>query len=160
VPRLHGDPRLQAGDAVRLATAGLAAIALSLAAAGSARAQSWEASFLAGYTPNASLDRKAPELDQLDVAGGFTLGVQAGHALGQGWSAEVLWTRQDSALRLGTSDGKADLFSFTIDDLHGDAVYHFAGRDARLRPFVFGGLGATFFSGGGLPSETKFSWSL
>jgi hypothetical protein len=28
---------------------------------------------------------------------------------------------------------------------HGNVVYQLGSADARLRPFVFGGLGATFF---------------
>ena len=137
-----------------------AVLSLALAAGAPAQAQSWEASFLAGFTPSASLDRRARQIDQLDIGGGFTLGGQVGYHLGQRCSAEVLWTRQDSGLQVGTAHGKADLFAFTMDDLHGNAVFHFADRSARLRPFVFGGLGATFFSGGGLASETKFSWGI
>jgi opacity protein-like surface antigen len=47
-----------------------------------------------------------------------------------------------------------------VSQLQGDAVYHFGAPDARLRPFVFGGLGATFFSADDLESETKFSFGL
>jgi hypothetical protein len=140
--------------------AAAAVLALSVASAGSADAQSWEVSGLAGYTPSASLDRRAPELDQLDVRGGFTWGGQAGRHFGSRWTAEVLWTEQQSALQVETAAGKADLFAFDVGELHGNALYHFAARDARLRPFVFAGLGATFLSGGGLPSETKLSWAL
>ena len=39
-------------------------------------AQSWEISGLAGYTPPSAIDRRARELNQLDVSGGFTWGVQ------------------------------------------------------------------------------------
>jgi opacity protein-like surface antigen len=137
-----------------------AALTLLLAVGTRAQAQSWEVSALAGFTPSAGLDRQAPELDQLAIRGGFTFGGQAGYLFGQRWGAEVLWTRQQSGLQVETADGDADLFTFHVDDLHGDAVYHFADRNARLRLFVFGGLGATFFSGGGLPSEAKISWSL
>ena len=48
----------------------------------------------------------------------------------------------------------------TVRQLHGDVVYHLGAPDARLRPFVFGGLGATFFSADELKSETKFSFGL
>jgi Outer membrane protein beta-barrel domain len=138
----------------------VAILGLLLACGGSTQAQSWEVSGLAGYTPSASLERRALELDRLDVRGGFTFGAQAGHSFGPRWGAEVLWTEQQSALQVETAGGKADLFTFTVDELHGNAAYHFADRDAKLRPFVFGGLGATFWGGGGLPSETKLSWAL
>jgi opacity protein-like surface antigen len=42
--------------------------------------------------------------------------------------------------------------------LHGDVLYHFGSANARLRPFIFGGLGVTFFSADDLESETKFSF--
>jgi opacity protein-like surface antigen len=131
-----------------------------LAGAASARAQSWELSLLAGYTPSASLDRKAPELDQLAVRGGFTWGAQVGRSFGRRWAVEAIWTLQQSALQVETAAGKSDLFLFDLGDLHADVVYHFADRDAQLRPFLFAGVGATFFSGGELPSETKLSLGL
>jgi len=135
-------------------------LGLLLASGRSANAQSWEASLLAGYTADASLSRRAPELEGLDVRGGFTFGAQAGRSLGRRWGVEVLWTEQHTAQQVETGDGAADLFSFTIDDVHASAVYHLADPDAALRPFVLGGLGASVFSGGGLPSETKLSCAL
>ena len=121
-------------------------------------AQSWEVSGLVGYTPSAGLDNQAPELSQLDIAGGFTWGIQGARPFTPRWAAEVLWTHQSSALEVGTDAGSADLFTMTIAQLHGDVVYHLGSPDARLRPFVFGGLGATFFSADDLESETKFSF--
>ena len=141
-----------------IATAVMAGLVLACGAR--SEAQSWEVSLLAGYTPDAGLDRQAPELDALDVRGGFTWGGSVSRSLGRRWGAEVLWMEQQSGLKLGVEDGSPTLFEFTIGDLHANAVYHFADRDARLRPFLFAGLGATFFSGGGQPSETKLSWGL
>jgi opacity protein-like surface antigen len=136
-----------------------AAIAL-LAISVPARAQSWEVSGLAAFTPSAGLDNQAPELSELDIAGGFTWGIQGARLFGPRWGAEVLWTQQGSALVVGTEAGSTDLFTMTIRQLHGDVVYHLGAADARLRPFVFGGLGATFFSADDLDSETKFSFGL
>ena len=42
-----------------------------------AEAQSWEVSAFGGYTPAVDIDRRAPDLNQLDVSGAFTWGVQA-----------------------------------------------------------------------------------
>ena len=136
--------------------AGLVLLALSAPASG----QSWEASGLLGYTPSVALDRRAPELTQLDIRGGFTWGLQAGHLFTPRWGAELLWMQQGSALRLTTEDGAANVFTMTIQQLHGNVLYHFGNRDVKLRPFVFGGMGATFFSATDLESETKFSFGL
>jgi outer membrane protein W len=135
------------------------AIAL-LVASGPARAQSWEVSGLAAYTPSAGLENQAPELSTLDISGGFTWGLQIGWLFTPRWGVEVLWTEQSSALTVGTEAGSADLFTMSIAHLHGAVVYHLGSADARLRPFVFGGLGATFFSADDLKSETKFSFGL
>lgn len=129
-------------------------------ASGPARAQSWEVSGLAAYTPSADLENKAPELSSLDIGGGFTWGLQVGRLFTPRWGVEVLWTEQASALTVGTEAGSADLFTMSIGHLHGDVVYHLGSADARLRPFVFGGLGAAFFSADDLESETKFSFGL
>ena len=124
------------------------------------QAQSWEASGLVGYTPSSALDRRAPELTQLDLRGGFTWGVQGAHFFTPRWGVEVLGMQQSSAQRVGTAAGAADLFTFTAGQLHGNVVYRFGGTDARLQPFAFAGLGSTFFRSDDLPSETKFSLGL
>ncbi len=76
------------------------------------------------------------------------------------WGAEVLWTQQSSAQQIDTGAGTADLFTMTVRQLHGNVLHNFGGVDARLRPFVFAGLGATFFSADDLNSETKLSFGL
>jgi opacity protein-like surface antigen len=136
-----------------------AAIAL-VAIAAPVSAQSWELSGLAAYTPSADLSNQAPELSDVKIGGGFTWGIQGARLFGSRWGAEVLWTRQESALGVGTEAGSSSLFTMTIAQLHGDVVYHLGSSDAPLRPFVFGGLGATFFSADDLESETKFSLNL
>ena len=145
---------------MRRRTAAALPLLLSLAVPAVARAQSWEASLLAGYTPSAGLDRHAPELDALDVGGGFTWGAQAGYRFSPRWAVEALYTDQGTALVADSESGRAELFSFDVRQLHGDAVLHLGAADARVRPFLTFGLGATFLSGAGLPSETKLSLGL
>ena len=55
-----------------------------------ARAQSWEASGLAAFTPSAGLDNQASELSELGIAGGFTWGIEGARLFGPRWGAEVL----------------------------------------------------------------------
>ena len=142
----------------RVAACAIAIVLLALPAP--ARAQAWEVSGVAAYTPSAGLDNQAPELSGLDIRGGFTWGVQGARWFTPNWGAEVLWTQQLSALRLETGAGSADLFTMAVGQLHGNAVRQFGAADARLRPFVFAGLGATFFSADDLDSETKLSLGL
>ena len=133
------------------------AVAL-LIAPSSARAQSWEASGLFGFTPSATIDQRASELSDSDVRGAFTWGLQGARFFTHSLGAEVLWTQQASAFEIGTSDGKADLFTMTVRQLHGNVVYRFGSASATWQPFVFGGLGATFFTSDTVESETKLSF--
>jgi outer membrane protein W len=136
----------------------LATAIILLALSPTAWAQSWEVSGLAAYTPSAGLAREAPELSGVDFRGGFTWGVQGARWFTPRWGAEALWTEQSSAHQIGTEDGSSDLFTMTVRQLHGNVLRNFGGVDARLRPFVFAGLGATFFSADDVNSETKLSF--
>jgi hypothetical protein len=133
------------------------AVAAILIAGSPALAQSWEASGLAGLTPSAPIDERSVELSDLDIRRGFTWGFQGARSLTPTWVAEVLWTQQDSALEVGNAGGKADLFTMTVRQLYGNVAYQLGRADARWRPFIFGGLGATFLSAETVESETKFS---
>ena len=48
----------------------------------------------------------------------------------------------------------------TVRQLQGNVLYEFGAVEAKVRPFVFGGLGATFLSADDLQSETKLSLGL
>ena len=133
-----------------------AAVAV-LIAPSPARAQSWEASGLFGFTPSATIDQRASELSDTDIRGEITWGLQGARFFTPSLGAEVLWTQQASALEVGTADGKADLFTMTVRQLHGNVVYRLGRAGAKWQPFVFGGLGATFFTADTVESETKFS---
>jgi hypothetical protein len=136
----------------------IALLVCTLALGGSpALGQSWEASGLLGFTPSAPIDRQASELEDLDIRSAFTWGFQGARFFAPSWGVEVLWTQQSTALELGTADSKADLFSMAIRRLDGNVVYQAGRADARWRPFIFGGLGATFFSADTVESETKLS---
>jgi opacity protein-like surface antigen len=133
------------------------AVVAVLLAPSAARAQSWEASGLFGFTPSAAIDERAPELSDVDIRGAFTWGLQGARFFTTRLGAEVLWTQQHSALEIGTAVGKADLFTMTVRQLEGNVVYRLGRAGAKWEPFVFGGLGATFLSADTLESETKFS---
>jgi hypothetical protein len=138
---------------------GVLALTLLLIAAGSSAAQSWEASGLAGFTPPVGLE-PAPELTDVNIRGGFTWGVQGARFFTPRWGAELVWTQQDSALEVATPAGAGDLFGITLSQLHANLVYQFGADGGRLRPFVFGGGGATFLSADDLETATKASFGL
>jgi len=138
--------------------AAIALAVITLLLTGSpAGAQSWEASGLLGFTSSAAIDQHANELDDLDIRGSFTWGIQGARFFTPSWAAEVLWTQQSTALELGTADAKADLFTMKVRQLDGNIVYQLGSADSRWRPFIFGGMGATFFTADTVESETKLS---
>jgi opacity protein-like surface antigen len=131
-----------------------------LLAASPASAQRTEFSLLAGYTTAGQIDKKAVGIQEIEYDASFSWGLAGGHFFSPHLGAEVSWIRQETGLSLATSAGSARLVDANIDQIHGSGVYQFGADKARLRPFVSLGLGASFFGGGDLASETKLSWSL
>jgi opacity protein-like surface antigen len=138
----------------------LALVLLALLPAGTALAQQNDVTLLAGYTTAGGIDMTAPGIQDLEIAGSATWGLAARHFFSRSLGAEVSWTRQDSALRLGTRDGQADLFDVDVSVLQASAVYRFGWDRSAFRPFLLAGLGATFMGATELEGETKFSLSL
>jgi opacity protein-like surface antigen len=133
------------------------AIIVSAFACAPAAAQTWEAAALGGYTPSVALERNAIQVSEVDIAGGFTWGFQVARFFSAHWGAEVSWARQESALEVVTPSGTAELFSMSAAELHGNLVYRFGAADARVQPYLSGGLGATIFRADDIPTETKLS---
>ena len=102
-----------------------AAVAV-LTASSPARAQSWEASGLIGFTPSATIDKRSSDLTDADIRGEITWGLQGARFFTPLLGAEVLWTQQSSALEVGTSDGKADLLRCAPQDVVLRIVQHAA----------------------------------
>ncbi len=122
--------------------------------------QGFEAALLGGYTTSGGLEPQAAGITDLELSGSFTWGASVGWFFSPRLGVEASWTRQDSALVIGTDRGQAELFDVSIDQLQGNLVYQFGGEQARLRPFVSAGLGAAFFGAPGLEGETKLSLGL
>jgi outer membrane protein W len=123
-------------------------------------AQRTELSILGGYTTPGDIEMKAVGIDELEVAGSFTWGVTAGHFFTDHVGFEASWSRQESAISIGTLAGSAELFDVNVSLLHGSFVYRFGAHDARFAPFVMAGAGATFLGAEDLETETDFAWTL
>jgi opacity protein-like surface antigen len=134
------------------------ALALALLAA-PASAQRVELTALAGYTTKGDIEDKTPGVQELALGDGFTWGAAAGYFFSDHAGAELSWRRHESALVIGDAIADAELFGIDKDVLQGSFVYRFGSADARLRPFLAAGAGATFFSATDLEGETKLSWS-
>lgn len=137
----------------------LPTLAFLLLIASSAWAQQTEIALLGGVTSSADIESKATEIKELKLASSLTLGGALTRFFSPHLGAEISFAHQLSALRMTTGTDEADLFDVGIGQLHGSFVYQFGAEGARIRPFLFGGLGATFLNSAYLESETKLSWS-
>lgn len=139
----------------------LFAIAILLSAAPAA-AQSIEITPFAsaGYATSSAIDMTANGVQELDVSGGFTWGAQAAYLISEHLGLEVMFASQSTHTSIATSSGSARLFDMRVDQVLGHVVYQLGTGRARLRPFVFGGLGPAFLSGDDLDGETKLAWDV
>lgn len=137
---------------------GWALVAFAVPASAQART---ELSLMAGFTSSDDIDQKARGIQTLELSSGFTTwAVTAARFLSPRVGVELAFAQQDAAISIGTAAGSAELFDVTLQQLHGNLVYAFAGDEARFVPFALAGLGATFLDARELPGETKFSWDV
>jgi hypothetical protein len=135
-------------------------------------AQHVEASISGGYTLSEGIETDNRDLlgqiyNKVEVNSGgsvtATFGVYATPRL----MFEFLYSRQSSGLTAEGAAGKLEISDLSVENFHGNIVYHFGDAEARIRPFAFGGLGATNYSFGDLqlpggsgpkiPGNTQFS---
>jgi hypothetical protein len=131
-----------------------------LAASSPAAAQHLEFTPLVSYTTPASIDQTAAGVDEMYVGRGISWGGQATYFVSDHLGLEVLWMYQSTSLLMSTASATADVFDMTTNQLHGNVVYQFGQTGASMRPFIFGGLGATFLDDPDLDGETKPSWTV
>ncbi len=124
-------------------------LAVWLAAApGLAQETRFEIAGLAGWTSSDGVTGAAVTVPGAGTFSGiepgdaFSWGLGAGYLVSDAVSLEFLYDRQESQLAVF---GTAALVvgDMAVENYHGLIAYHFGLRQARVRPFVFGGLGAT-----------------
>lgn len=125
-----------------------------------ASAQRFEAAGLFGYTTAGGLEPVAREIESYEIGGGFTWQGQFDYFFTPHLGIEASWAQREGPLTLSTSSGTGELFEIDMGQLLGSVVYQWGEEAAKVRPFVLGGLGATFFQAEDIPSETKLAWSV
>jgi opacity protein-like surface antigen len=123
-------------------------------------AQQIELAPLVSYTTEAGIHHDAAGVQDLSVSRGITWGAQATYFLTDHVGLEALWTYQSTDVSIESGGGTGELFTMTMNQLHGNLVYQFRGPDAPVMPFVFGGFGATRFDAPDLDHDTKMSWTV
>ena len=123
-------------------------------------AQRIEIAPIVSYTTPATLQHTAAGVDELRINGAMTWGARGTYFLTEHLGLEALWTYQPTELTLSAPTGNADLFDMSLNQVFGNVAYEFGEARSRTRPFVFGGMGATFFKASDVDSETKFAWDI
>ena len=139
-------------------TCGKAFLLFFLAAPASA--QRFEAAGLFGYTTAGGLEPVARELEGYEIGGSFTWQGQFDYFFTPHLGVEASWAQREGALTVSTSSGSGDLLDIDAGQLFGSVVYQWGAEESKVRPFVLGGLGATFFEADDVPSETKLAWAV
>ena len=124
-----------------------------------ARAQRIEVGPLVGRTTSAEIEETTDGVDDLTVDGGLTWGVRGTYYLTPRIGFEGRWTRRATAVSMDAASRDAELFTLSAHQAHGSLVYRFGAEAARLSPFVFGGLGATWLRSDEAGNDTAASWT-
>ena len=165
-------------------------VLLLITAAAGAQAQDTKIEFTPyfGYTASSGVD-----VSPLDIGGGraitkvspkssFAWGLDFDYFASQQFSIGFNWSQQLSKLKgeatpvvptpASTNGSSLDIADMNVYTYHGIFTYNFGDGDAKIRPFIFGGIGATQYSpaelkpelhdgtsGGKVQGGTKFSTS-
>ena len=136
-----------------------------------ASAQRVEASFSVGYSASEGITSDQRPLlgqlyDTLAVDSGASVNFTFGVFLNEKTEVEFLWARQNSRLQADGDAGKLPLAELVVYNYMANFVFNGGPLDARVRPFFFGGFGATKYSFGetllagsfgSLEVETRFA---
>lgn len=134
-----------------------------LASAQAGRAQRFEFQPFGGYQTAGSFDINATRQDQLRFKDGPSYGFTFGYRFTPSVQFEFLWDRNDTNVsqRDRTTGSLTKLFTGRLYQYQFDALYELRREDARLRPFIVGGLGfAQLHPDGNFEGFTKFSYNL
>ena len=122
-----------------------------------------------GYSFSSGIDVFPTEIetdifvDRISPVSGYSWGVDVQFLAGENFGVGFLYGEQDSALEGSyTGSGKVEFTDMKVRNYHGIFTYNMGDSDESMRPYVFGGIGATQYApsaidGNNISSETKFS---
>ena len=121
----------------------------------SAWAQRVEVSFKGGYTASegvTSADRAlvGAQYNAIEPVSGGAFHLTFGVYLTENVQAEFLWGQQSSKLQADGPFGSTEVSKMTINNYMVNFVQNWGASDSKIRPYAFGGLGATNYSIGDL----------
>ncbi|HNR39039.1 MAG TPA: outer membrane beta-barrel protein [Acidobacteriota bacterium] len=104
-------------------------------------------------------------VEEVNPVSGYSWGVAGDVFLGRNRNFGIgfQYAQQDSGLELNfAGGGKEEIASMQVRNYHATFTAQFLDNDSKVRPFIFGGIGATQFAPGDyqgteIDGETKFS---
>jgi hypothetical protein len=120
-----------------------------------------EISASVGYAFSSGIDIDPVEFedvtyDRISPASGFAFDIQGDVFLSEGFSIGFNWGRQESELRArGRQAPDRDFADMDVNNFHGIFTYNFGDEDSPMRPYIFGGLGATYYDPGNIGSGSS-----
>lgn len=119
---------------------------------------------LVGYTFSEGFDTEAKdEGDRIGPKRSFSYGLGVDYYLTENFAAGFNFGQQASTLRTRFGDYEGlDATDMKVNNFHALLTYNFLEEDEILRPFIFGGIGATAYSPAGIGQHsvegaTRFS---
>ncbi len=102
--------------------------------------------------------------DRADPKDSVSFGLGGGFFINHQVELEFMWNRQPTKLQV-QGNGPVIEGDMNVDTYHGNFVFHAGEADAKIRPFVYFGLGATNYGDASFPTRTitgttKFSWAV
>jgi len=135
-----------------------------LGLASAARAQQIEIQPFIGYRFGGSFESDAPESSGFDIQEARSYGLTVGMLVNPNGQLDILWSHQGTSLNVhGTIPGLGDdLSGFDVDYYQIEGSYIHGFPEARVRPFVAFGAGATHFGAptGFSGSRTQLAFSI
>ena len=107
-----------------------------------------------GYTLSEGVDitptlTSLGTVTKINPTNGASWGLKFDYLAGENFAIGFLYDQQMNKLNADFQSGsKIDVAENNTYNYHGVFTYNFGGQDSKMRPYFYGGLGATHFSGG------------
>jgi hypothetical protein len=114
----------------------------------SAFAQNVEVTGYVGGKFTGGVDLSTTIFDRVEVDNSANYGISLGYLLGEHAGVEFQWDHASADTRLEPRTGgpSIKIFSLNQNQYMGNFLFHFKEREAKLRPYMFFGLGASSLS--------------
>jgi opacity protein-like surface antigen len=127
-------------------------------------AQNFEITGHIGGQLNGGLDLSTVFFDRIEVGNSTNYGLTAGYLVGEHYGIEFHWnhTQADTVAERVGGGPDVKVFKLNQNQYMGNFLLHLAGRESKLRPFAFFGLGASDLSPdrSGVNGVTRFAFAL